>query len=203
VDLDPYQELGVAPDATEQDVRAAYKRLAQQHHPDKGGDHGRFERLNASYRTLRDPEKRKRYDEFGVMDSANYGDAREQFIRAQATEVLIAVIDNSPDVDTVDMVGRVRQFLAEKIAELTKTRDVELPALIDRRKSARRRLMHRDGGEAEDPVLLAIDYEIDKLERGRQQLGAKMENLRDVRKFFDAYGYVYETPSAFIWVTSA
>lgn len=50
----PHDTLGVAPDATADEVRAAYKRLAMKHHPDRpGGDAEQFRRVQAAYDALR------------------------------------------------------------------------------------------------------------------------------------------------------
>ena len=66
---DYYQTLGVARNADEKAVRAAYRKLARQHHPDiNPGDTGaedRFKEINEAYEVLSDPDKRKLYDRFG------------------------------------------------------------------------------------------------------------------------------------------
>lgn len=48
----PHKTLGVAPDASFEEVRAAYKRLAMQHHPDRGGDIETFQRVKHAYDIL-------------------------------------------------------------------------------------------------------------------------------------------------------
>lgn len=66
---DYYEILGVPRGATEQEMRKAYLKLAHKYHPDKtGGDKKAEEKLkeiNAAYDTLKNPEKRARYDRFG------------------------------------------------------------------------------------------------------------------------------------------
>ena len=60
-----YEILGVAPDATPDEIRAAYRRLAKQYHPDVNSDPDAGERFIAvqqAYETLSDPEARARYD---------------------------------------------------------------------------------------------------------------------------------------------
>jgi len=59
---DYYQTLGVPKTATADEIKRAYRRLASQHHPDKGGDTERFQEIEAAYRTLSDSEKRTQYD---------------------------------------------------------------------------------------------------------------------------------------------
>lgn len=70
---DFYELLGVPRDASDQDIRKAYLKLAHKYHPDKtGGDKEAEEKLkeiNEAYDTLKNKEKRARYDQFGGQDS--------------------------------------------------------------------------------------------------------------------------------------
>jgi DnaJ-class molecular chaperone len=59
---DHYAALGVARNATQDDIKRAFRKLASQHHPDKGGDTARFQEIQAAYDTLGDAAKRSQYD---------------------------------------------------------------------------------------------------------------------------------------------
>ena len=59
---DYYQTLGVPRGAGQDEIKQAYRRLAAQHHPDRGGDTAAFQEVQAAYATLSDPEKRQQYD---------------------------------------------------------------------------------------------------------------------------------------------
>jgi DnaJ-class molecular chaperone len=58
----PYQTLGVNNTASPEDIKRAYRKLASQHHPDKGGDKTRFQEIQKAYDTLSDPQKRAQHD---------------------------------------------------------------------------------------------------------------------------------------------
>ncbi len=63
---DYYKILGVERNATEEDIKKAYRKLAHEHHPDKkGGDAERFKTINEAYQVLSSKEKRAQYDRFG------------------------------------------------------------------------------------------------------------------------------------------
>lgn len=60
-----YDVLGVKKDASADDIKKAFRRLARKHHPDAGGDEEKFKDVNEAYEVLSDPEKRSQYDQFG------------------------------------------------------------------------------------------------------------------------------------------
>lgn len=59
---DHYQTLGVDRSATADEIKQAYRRLASQHHPDKGGDTARFQQIQSAYDVIGNAEQRSRYD---------------------------------------------------------------------------------------------------------------------------------------------
>ncbi len=64
---DYYEVLGVSKNADDGQIKKAYRRLAQQYHPDKqGGDEKRFKEINEAYQVLSDKQKRGQYDQFGT-----------------------------------------------------------------------------------------------------------------------------------------
>jgi DnaJ-class molecular chaperone len=60
--MDHYQTLGVAKNATPDDIKKSYRKLASKHHPDKGGDTATFQKIEEAYRILSDPQQRQQYD---------------------------------------------------------------------------------------------------------------------------------------------
>ena len=67
--IDYYKMLGIDKNATQEDIKKAYRRLARKHHPDLNPNdkeaHKKFQQLNEANEVLSDPEKRKKYDQYG------------------------------------------------------------------------------------------------------------------------------------------
>lgn len=67
--MDHYSTLGVPRDATQEEIKKAYRKLAMTHHPDKGGDPAAFQKLNDAYEVLGDAAKRQQYDNPAMQNS--------------------------------------------------------------------------------------------------------------------------------------
>jgi len=76
---DPYEVLGVSREATPEELKSAFRKLAAKHHPDRNpGDSGaqeRFKEINAAYQVLSDPQKRAMFDRFGAAGVGGAGAA--------------------------------------------------------------------------------------------------------------------------------
>lgn len=60
-----YKILGIKKGASGDEIKRAYRKLAHEHHPDKGGDPEKFKAINEAYQVLSDPSKKAQYDQFG------------------------------------------------------------------------------------------------------------------------------------------
>lgn len=70
---DYFKTLDLNEGASEEDIRRAYKKLAMQHHPDRGGDAGQFQEIQEAYSTLTDPERRAQWEQQRAFSSAGPG----------------------------------------------------------------------------------------------------------------------------------
>lgn len=72
---DYYNVLGISKDASDNEIKKSFRKLAHQYHPDKsGGDEAKFKEINEAYQVLSDKQKRAQYDQFGsAFDQAGGG----------------------------------------------------------------------------------------------------------------------------------
>ncbi len=71
---DYYKILGVSREASQPEIKKAFRRLAHKHHPDKGGDEKQFHKINEAYQVLSDEQKKSQYDQFGsTFDNMGQG----------------------------------------------------------------------------------------------------------------------------------
>ena len=78
--MDYYNVLGVDRNASEEQLKKAYKKASMQHHPDRnGGNEEKFKQINEAYSALKDPEKRQMYDQYGTTDPQQAGFRSQHF----------------------------------------------------------------------------------------------------------------------------
>lgn len=76
---DFYDILGIPRGASDEEIKRAYRKLAHQHHPDKGGSKEKFQEINEAYQVLGDKNKRTQYDQFGSVGNSGGFDGGNPF----------------------------------------------------------------------------------------------------------------------------
>jgi hypothetical protein len=109
--IDYYELLGVAQDASPEEIRSAYRALAKAMHPDTGGTAGAFRLLREAYDTLADPDRRAEYDSGDGSTDPTDGWADDTDRADDATDA-----DDGPGAGTPwrDRQNRSRRFRADE-----------------------------------------------------------------------------------------
>lgn len=71
--MDPYTTLGVTKNASPDEIKTAYRKLASKHHPDRGGDTKTFQGIQSAYDILSDPVKKQQYDNPMPQNGMHHG----------------------------------------------------------------------------------------------------------------------------------
>jgi uncharacterized membrane protein YccC len=124
--VNPYQELGVPPDADGDAINAAYRRAAKDAHPDAGGDPEKFAQLGRAVAVLRDPVKRDRFDRTGQIDDGpdNETSAIVEILLAQ----FMQAVEQCPDLDLHDVVDVTRRSLIVQLDQVQASRETAIKA---------------------------------------------------------------------------
>lgn len=128
--MDFYEILGLKKDASQEEIKKAYRKKAVEHHPDKGGDPETFKQAQIAYDNLSDEQKRSDYDKGKTPDQ----DPALSFLSG----LFLSLISNA-DVDRTDLFKQMTQQIKAKIFSIhTEKKDTE--RFIKRLKKVRRRI---------------------------------------------------------------
>lgn len=175
-----YEDLGIEPSATLDQVKTAYRKLAMKYHPDRGGDPVKFKCVQNAYEVLSDPERRLKYDADGTTE--------QEITMRQAAERMIPQLANEAInvcmfPDHVDLVWEMRRNV-ESILQQDQKAQATAVDTRDRLKKVMKRFKRK--GIGENMVVGALQAKIAEigvfLEKNTEHqlfLGEVLEVLKD------------------------
>jgi curved DNA-binding protein len=161
-DTSHYTTLGVTEAATTEEIRTAYRRLASQHHPDKGGSTEKFQTIQTAYATVGDPAAREQYDKRAspytftdLAGSMKQGEVEERFrsFMSGIQPIRNRDIETTVTLTLPDILNQQERIVAIKLAAGEKLVTVKIPRGVGLGK-----IMRFTGlGDQRDPTKAAGD----------------------------------------------
>ncbi len=180
-----YDILGTTKDATQEEIKEAYRNQAKLHHPDKeGGSHEKMEQINKAYEILKDPTSRKRYDETGSTEKIPEFNVR---FKAFIQDIFMKLVD-ARDVKTTDLIGAFADHMEKMIKDWTKTKK-------DYRKRADhlKLVVERLRSKTEyDPFKEVVQMNIDGLEQTLKMIDIDIEFVKECKERLKNHSYDFD-----------
>jgi DnaJ-class molecular chaperone len=182
-----YATLGLREDATQEDVRAAYKRAAQRTHPDKpGGDTKEFRKVKHAYAILVSPHRRAQYDADGTENSAD-DMPEEQQVFLEVAGLMCTLVEECPDVTAHDLFERARELIRQQCKNID-AGNAAIRAKAAKFRAAAKRVRYTTAGKnqiAEFFEAQANNTESPSIERNEKL----RERCVKIMEFLDGYSY--------------
>jgi curved DNA-binding protein CbpA len=116
----PYEVFDLPPDADQKVIAERYKELVKKHHPDSGGTPEMFNKIMQSANILRDPSRRREYDEQGFSDEPR-PDSIQSFAMERVCRFFIdsieATINTNQNLDDFDLITGANAFFDQAIQQ--------------------------------------------------------------------------------------
>lgn len=185
---DPYDILGVGRDASDEQIKAAYRKRAKGAHPDSGGDAEAFGRLKKAHELLLDPVRRKVFDDTGY--DVELTDAVDLQALVAIEKLITDMVLDEREPGTFDPVAHMRASLLEEIRKANFSKS-ELERHSDRIRLHLDRIGKRPGKDVVGHMLRA---RIKAIATAIGETDAKIGATERACDMLDGYLYVMDTP---------
>ncbi len=184
--IDPYKMLGVERDADEQAIKLAYRKAAKMAHPDSGGDAEQFSRLQAAFELLKDPVRRRVYDDTGY--DPQMADAKDLKGLMMIETLVNDFILDEREPGSFDPVAAMRRKLSDDILK-SRFHILEL----ERHRARVRKHLDRLGRKPETDVLGSmLRARSQSIADAIKQAETQIEAIEQAYTMLEGYSYEME-----------
>ncbi|MDK1373172.1 MULTISPECIES: J domain-containing protein [unclassified Sinorhizobium] len=188
--IDPYVLLGIERDADERAIRTAYRKAVKTAHPDRGGDAEQFGKLQAAYDLLKDPVRRKVYDDTGY--DPQLADPRDLKGLMMLEALVNDFILDEREPGTFDPVAAMRRKLSDDIVK-NRFHILEL----ERHRSRVRKHLDRLGRRPETDVLGSmLRARSQSIAEAIKNAESQIEAIEQAYTMLEGYSYELEALEA-------
>lgn len=178
---DLYENLGVSENATQEDIKTAYRNLAKEHHPDKPtGDKEKFQQVQLAYSILGNEDKRSRYDKTGTTGKPNF----DSVLNGYVNSILEEVINSTKQVDIVDFLKQVTIKNIEnmdKALDDTKKKEEKIKKIIESYKIK----------SSADVITPILNDKIKMIQMHQENIKEEKQTMQDIYDVISGYDYEY------------
>lgn len=180
--MDPYKELGLTKDSSEEEIKKRFKTLAQIFHPDKGGDPEKFLLIRECYEILMDPKRKKILDTLGVVKEKSSD-------REEALQELAGLL--SQQISNLD--PEQNDLIAEMLKSLNRAKDETHNKIQNAKQLQRKFEKFRSNlsfkSDKENFLDRFIRYKIDQLSMEIVDNTKSLEVLKIMEELLSDYDY--------------
>lgn len=186
--MNPYETLDVKEDCTIDEIKIAYKKFSKIFHPDvNNGNSNKFIEINLSYRVLSNPEKRKMYDEQGVILDES-PDHIKTLVRTRLSMIANHWIDSVMKGNPITLKEFVLEGLGNATNKISKA-DSDIEKTIEKLNEISKRLTHKSGKTIVHKI---IDQRLSLLNKAKVQNKTELMVINKVKKEIMEYEYEEE-----------
>lgn len=200
--MNPYDTLGVPRDATEHQIKIAYRQRVKETHPDTGADGSDFHDVGTAYAVLRDKDRRKLYDDTGSINASDVRSSHEAVLNviAQMFDMAINIEGQSGrSFKHIDLMEAMKANLSRlKVEGSTKMANIR-KAVADR-EVLRTRIIRK--GDGENLFVAMLDRQLTELRTTEAKLKVDVSTLERAQEELSHYQSVVEVVQAmqtFVW----
>lgn len=184
-----YDTLGVNKDASQKDIKQAYRDKAKENHEDKGGDNDTMTEINRAYGVLRDPVKRDRYDRTGEETENSFEFKFQQYVQ----QMFMAIVDQS-NVDYTDLISEFKHHTADQGEELSK-RLKGAKLRVGRLEKVAKRLT----AKGENRILMVVENNIHSIKQEIETIKEGITFMANCLSALEDYSYEVDESEPVVW----
>lgn len=185
---DLYDILGIKENATQREIKDAYKKRAKETHPDReGGDEEAFKEINEAYEVLSDEERRAVYDQTGDTEKQDDYQRIIEFL----LDSILPTIMLAKDVTKVDVIGAIHQYIDQSYSDALED-ELNQNRKIKRIQQFSKRLKLKEDADGENVFKSILDDKEAELERGLLYCEREKAFLIKAKEFISNYEYVVD-----------